>query len=115
MLSILNFSHPVTPTQQSELEALEGRLVGADGIKSIAIQLSVDETVHECGERVWERVRTFMLTHQPEDVIIFLPGLAPVAAWIAWRWLQTYSVLQYVRTQSVGTPPTYHVVEVVRL
>jgi len=114
MLGILNFGHPVTPTQQSELEALEGRLVD-DDVKSIAVQLRSDETVHECGERLWEGVRDFMLTHRPEDVILFLPGLSPVAAWLVFRWMQTYSILQYVRIQPVGTPSVYHVVEVVRL
>lgn len=115
MLSILNFSHPVTPAQKSELEALEGRTVADDGIKGIAVQLHADESVRECGERIWTEVQNFMLTHQPEDVIVILPGFSPLAAWLVFRWLQTYSVLQYLRMSATGTPPVYTPVEVVRL
>lgn len=77
-LTILNFAHPLTPEQQTTLEALADQTI--DDIIQVKVQFDTQQPFLEQAHSLLEEVPLTAEDWQGKDIIINLPSLNHIAA-----------------------------------
>jgi hypothetical protein len=111
---VLNFSHPLTPANIGELEALLG--VPVDRVLDLAGQLDPAEPFAAQVRRLFDRARLGRAEWQTLPLVVHLPGLSAAAALVlAELHGRTGSFPPVLRLRRVDALNRYEVAEVVEL
>jgi len=113
---LLNFSHPLTPAQLKQIEAVTGRVVERvlDLMPQLDHEMPFDSQIGELVDGVGLSPQEW----QTEPLLVNPPGYAPVAAVLLAEMhgrMGHFPAILRLRPVPSSNPPTFEVAEVINL
>lgn len=113
---LLNFSHPLTPAQVVQVEALAGQPV--ERVVDTPVQVSPERALAEQVAEVVDRVGLTPVEWQTLPLVVNPPGYAPAAAALLAELhgrVGHFPTVLWIRPVAGSTPPRFEVAELVNL
>jgi len=111
---LLNFSHPISAAQRSQIEALTGQAIAV--LHDLPVQLDGQRPFAPQLEELLQRVPLSAADWQGEAILVNPPGLSAAASiLLALLHGRMGYFPTIVRLRGVGTPPVYEVAELINL
>lgn len=113
MITVLNFSHPLTPEQ---IEQLRGILGDEIRVIDVPFQIDLGQSIASQVEAIIDGIGLGPAEFQGTPIVVNLPGLTPGAAVVL---AELHGRMGYfppiVALRREGTPPRFVVAEVINL
>ena len=113
---ILNFSHPLSPEQLSEIERLVGQPIAA--VRSVLTQFALGESFIPQAARLIDEVALTAEQWQTEPILVNLPALNYIAGLVLTELhgrMGYFPPIIRLQLESTSLPPRYAVTEIINL
>ncbi len=113
---LLNFSHPLSAAQRSQIEALTGQAIAV--LHDLPVQFDVQQPFEPQLTELLQRVPLSPLDWQTQPLLIVLPALNFITAMLLADLhgrMGYFPTVVRLRPVAGSTPPTYEVAELLNL